>query len=128
MPGDGAASGEGATLESKDKAAPAAAENSKAAISAAPVPPVVGDSKLRRGAVAFTWKDVMLSSPLGESTAHDAIFELASVLEAIALWKMARAATLCADSRFGVGGDSVSKVYTSATLHTSFHNPMRSVC
>lgn len=71
--------------------------------------PVVGDSKLRRS-VTFTWKDVMVSSPVGESTAPDAIFELASVLEAVALWKMARAATLCADARFGIGGEAVSKV------------------
>jgi len=70
----------------------------------------VGDSKLRRGAVAFCWKDVMVSNSVGESTAHDAIFELSSVLEAVALWKMARAATLCADSRFGVGSEAVSKV------------------
>ncbi len=110
MTGDGAESAEDAAPDFKDKPASAGAESSKGPTAAASGPPIVGDSKLRRGAVAFSWKDVMLSSPAGESTAHDAIFELASVLEAVALWKMARAATLCADTRYGVGGDAVSKV------------------
>ncbi|CAL8462981.1 g2515 [Coccomyxa elongata] len=97
-----------ATPETDARAASDAASSNTPSNAAAP--PVVGDSKLRRS-IAFTWKDVMVSSPVGESTARDAIFELASVLEAVALWKMARAATLCADARFGIGGEAVSKAY-----------------
>ncbi|BDA48020.1 probable BRO1 domain-containing protein BROX [Coccomyxa sp. Obi] len=99
-------------VEATPKADAGAASNavSSSTPSNATAPPVVGDSKLRRS-VAFTWKDVMVSSPVGESTAQDAIFELASVLEAVALWKMARAATLCADARFGIGGEAVSEAY-----------------
>ncbi len=67
-----------------------------------------GNSKLRRGAVAFAWKDVMISSPT-DVKAHDAVFELASVLECVALWKMARAAVLCSDCRAGVNSEGVSK-------------------
>ena len=105
--GDVAEGGVEATPDDDAKTASNAVSTS--APSNAAALPVVGDSKLRRS-VAFTWKDVMVSSPVGESTAQDAIFELASVLEAVALWKMARAATLCADARFGIGGDAVSKV------------------
>lgn len=73
------------------------------------VPSVKGDSKLRRGAVGFEWKDVMLTLPTSV-TARDAVYELGSVLEAVAIWKMARAAQLCADSRQGTPGDCVSQV------------------
>ena len=77
------------------------------------VPSVKGDSKLRRGAVGFEWKDVMLTPPTS-LTARDAVYELGSVLEAVAIWKMARAAQLCADSRQGTPGDSVSQVGCSS--------------
>lgn len=107
MAGDVAEGPVEATPETDARAASDAASCNTPSNAAAA--PVVGDSKLRRS-IAFTWKDVMVSSPVGESTARDAIFELASVLEAVALWKMARAATLCADARFGIGGEAVSKV------------------
>ena len=70
-----------------------------------------GDSKLRRGAVTFEWKDVMITPPT-DVTARDAVYELGAVLEATALWKMARAAQLCAGSRQGTPSESVSQVQT----------------
>ena len=70
---------------------------------------VKGDSKLRRGAVAFEWKDVMITPPTSVA-ARDAVYELGCVLEAMALWKMARAAQLCAGSRQGTPSESVSQV------------------
>ena len=73
------------------------------------VPDVRGDSKLRRGAVAFEWKDVMITPPTSVA-ARDAVYELGCVLEAMALWKMARAAQLCAGSRQGTPSESVSQV------------------
>ncbi len=75
-----------------------------------------GDSKLRRGAVGFEWKDVMLTPP-ASVTARDAVYELGSVLSAVALWKMARAAQLCADSRQGAPGEAVSQVIFIIMLH-----------
>ena len=84
-------------------------------------PGVKGDSKLRRGAVGFEWKDVMLTPPTS-LTARDAVYELGSVLSAVALWKMARAAQLCADSRQGASGEAVSQVILAHTLHiTTMH-------
>ncbi|CAK0784762.1 hypothetical protein CVIRNUC_007966 [Coccomyxa viridis] len=74
------------------------------------VPDVRGDSKLRRGAVAFEWKDVMITPPTSVA-ARDAVYELGCVLEAMALWKMARAAQLCAGSRQGTPSESVSQAY-----------------
>ena len=59
--------------------------------------------------MSFEWKDVMLVPP-GSVTARDAVYELGCALQALALWKMARAAQLCADSRQGTPGDGVSQV------------------
>lgn len=59
--------------------------------------------------MGFEWKDVMLTPPTSV-TARDAVYELGCVLEAVALWKMARAAQLCADSRQGTPGEAVSQV------------------
>ena len=59
--------------------------------------------------MGFEWKDVMLTLPVS-ATARDAVYELGCALEAVALWKMARAAQLCADSRQGTPGDAVSQV------------------
>ena len=83
-------------------AAPSSPADGKAA------PGVKGDSKLRRGAVAFEWKDVTITPPTSV-TARDAVYELGSVLEATALWKMARAAQLCAGPRQGTPSESVSQ-------------------
>ena len=82
---------------------------------------VKGDSKLRRGAVGFEWKDVMLTPPTSV-TARDAVYELGSMLSALALWKMARAAQLCADSRQGASGEAVSQVILAHMLRiTNMH-------
>lgn len=102
-------------------ASQAATTHSPAAASTSAAQPdataVKGDSKLRRGAVAFAWKDVMLGSSPAEVKAHDAIYELASVLESVALWKMARAAVLCSDCRAGISSETVKKVnFCSITL------------
>ena len=59
--------------------------------------------------MGFEWKDVMLTPP-ASATARDAVYELGCVLEAAALWKMARAAQLCADSRQGTPSEGVSQV------------------
>ena len=66
-------------------------------------------SLVRRGAVGFEWKDAMLTPPTSVA-ARDAVYELGCALEAVALWKMARAAQLCADSRQGTPGEGVSQV------------------
>ena len=104
--------GDSAQSAIASSAGPSASEPSgPPAANAAASPPttVKADSKLRRGAVGFEWKDVMLTLPTS-ITARDAVYELGSVIEALALWKMARAAQLCADARQGTPGEAVSQV------------------
>ena len=43
-------------------------------------------------------------------TAPDAVFELASMVMAVAVWRMRRAAFLCRDTRPGISSDQAVKV------------------
>jgi hypothetical protein len=70
---------------------------------------IKGDSPLR-GAVSFTWQDVLVGS--AAFTHQDAVFELASVLIAASIWYMRRAASLCRDSASGVASPASMQVVT----------------
>ena len=47
---------------------------------------------------------------LQATTSPDAVFELASVVIAVAGWRMRRAAYLCPDTRSGISSEQASKV------------------
>ncbi|KAK9868803.1 hypothetical protein WJX84_000981 [Apatococcus fuscideae] len=53
---------------------------------------VAGNSRLRR-MVAFAWQDALVAS--GQVQMADSVFELASLLVAVAIWKMQKAAAIC---------------------------------
>ena len=44
------------------------------------------------------------------TTSPDAVFELASMIIAVAGWRMRRAAHLCPDARSGISSEQASKV------------------
>lgn len=62
-----------------------------------------------RTAVTFNWQDVLLT-PSQASSAPDAVFELASFLVALALWKMRFAAGLCQTGSAGASTEASTAV------------------
>ncbi len=72
---------------------------------------MAGDGRLRRGpaAVRFAWDDVFLTARPTRREAADAVFELASAAEAVAVWMMRRAAHLCQDARGGTSLESATQ-------------------
>lgn len=61
-----------------------------------------------RSAVSFAWDDIIVSTAV--RTCPDALFELASVLTAVAVWYERRTAELCRDSATGVASKSCVQV------------------
>ena len=69
---------------------------------------LAADAQLRR-AVTFEWQDVLVTSRQNSSAA-DAVFELASLLVAWALWQMRCASSLCQPSSAGARSDAATLV------------------
>ena len=66
-----------------------------------------GNAPARR-AVPFRWQDVLLIA--GPSSASDTVYELASVLIAVAVWQQRRAVYLCQGGKAGTSSDAAIKV------------------
>lgn len=68
-----------------------------------------------RHAVLFQWQDVLQTD--SPSSASDAVYELASVLVAIAVWRQRRAVYLCQGGKTGTNSDAAIKVCNTCTQH-----------
>ena len=68
---------------------------------------MLGNAPARR-AVPFQWQDVLLTA--GPSSANDTVYELASVLVAVAVWQQRRAVYLCQGGKAGTSSDAAIKV------------------
>lgn len=64
---------------------------------------------LARRAVPFQWQDVLLIA--GPSSASDTVYELASILIAVAVWQQRRAVYLCQGGKAGSSSDAAIKAY-----------------
>lgn len=77
------------------------------AVAAAAGGAIAGSSPLRH-LVPFAWQEVVANK--GRAAGGDALFELASVLVAAGLWRMQRAAHLCAPSVKGASTEASAQV------------------
>jgi hypothetical protein len=63
-----------------------------------------------RHAVQFQWQDVLQTQ--GPSSTFDTVYEMASVLVSVAVWKQRRAVYLCQGSKPGTNSEAAIKVST----------------
>lgn len=61
-----------------------------------------------RHAVLFQWHDILQTE--GPNSAHDTVYELASVLIAVAVWRQRRALYLCQGGKTGTDSQAAIKV------------------